>query len=830
MPEIKFTFLNAIIFMREKIFLLDVDYDVENERGIIFLFGKNEEGKRVLVRKEFYTYFFAMPKEGKEEALKQKIENLKNLPTKILSVEIVSKVWMGNERKLIKITIQNPRKLKDVRDAIKEWEEVEETFEYNISFYKRFLMDYKIKPCSWVEADGEKVENKFDVDLTIEAKEIKQLDEDKEPKIKVLAVDTEWIELENREKLIMISLASENLRKVLALSEWQGKQDFVESYPSEEKLIKRFLEIVKREKPDVIVTYNGDEFDFLKLREKARELKINFGFGIDDRELEFVRRGRSSAARCFGVVHVDEYVFVDKILSTSLKSEVLTLDEVATELIGEGKKDLEYKQMVEFWRERKELNRIAEYSMWDAHLTYLLSQILLPQIFSISKLTGEIPFDVSRYSYSQLVEAYLMKKAVEDNVLIPNSPKTEEKEMRMRELPYKGAIVVEPKKGIHENVAVLDFRSLYPTIIVSHNVSPELLNCNHQECKEKNTAPETKNHFCLKKVGFIPKNLKLLIERRKELKERMKKVPKDSPEYKILDNEQYATKIISNAMYGYFGFVGARWYKKECGEATAAWGRHYIKKIMQMAQEEGLEIIYGDTDSIFVKKDGLGLKEIEGEAKKFVDKVNRELPGIIELEFRGAYLRGIFVSREKGESGAKKRYALLDANGNLEVRGFETVRRDWCKLAKEAQRKILEIVLKEKDPKKAVDFIIETIKRIREGKVDIEELTIYEQITRPLSQYEQIGPHVKAAMKARERGRMIAEGSIIAFIITKGAGSISDRAMPVEFVTKGDYDANYYIEHQILPAALRVLKALGYTKEDILKPKTFGLDVWLKKY
>jgi len=815
--------------MREKIFLLDVDYDVENEKGIIFLFGKNEEGKRILVRKEFYTYFFAMPKEGKEEVLKQKIENLKNLPTKILSVEIVSKVWMGNERKLIKITVQNPRKLKDVRDAIKEWNEVEDTFEYNISFYKRFLMDYKIKPCSWIEVDGEKVENKFDVDLTIEAKEIKQLEEDKEPKIKVLAVDTEWIELENKEKLIMISLASENLRKVLALSEWQGKQDFVESYPSEEKLIKRFLEIVKQEKPDIIVTYNGDDFDFFKLREKARELKIKFGFGIDNKEMEFVRRGRGSAARCFGVVHVDEYVFVDKILSASLKSEVLTLDEVATELIGEGKKDLEYKQMVEFWRERKELNRIAEYSMWDAHLTYLLSQILLPQIFSISKLTGEIPFDVSRYSYSQLVEAYLMKKAVEDNVLIPNSPKTEEKEMRMRELPYKGAIVVEPKKGIHENVAVLDFRSLYPTIIVSHNVSPELLNCNHQECKEKNTAPETKNHFCLKKVGFVPKNLKLLIDRRKELKERMKKVPKDSPEYKILDNEQYATKIISNAMYGYFGFIGARWYKKECGEATAAWGRHYIKKIMQMAQEEGLEIIYGDTDSIFVKKDGFGLKEIEEVAKKFVDKVNRELPGIIELEFRGVYLRGIFVSREKGESGAKKRYALLDVSGNLEVRGFETVRRDWCKLAKETQRKVLEIVLKEKDPKKAVEFVLETIKRVRDGKVDIEELTIYEQITRPLSQYEQIGPHVKAAMRARERGKIVTEGSIIAFIIIKGAGSISDRAMPVEFVTKEDYDANYYIEHQILPAALRVLKALGYTKEDILKPKTFGLDVWLKK-
>jgi DNA polymerase I/DNA polymerase-2 len=814
--------------MREKVFLLDVDYDVENERGIIFLFGKNKEGKRILVKKEFYTYFFAMPKEGKEEILKQKIESLKNLPTKILSVDIITKNWMGNERRLIKITIQNPRKLKDVRDAIKDWEEVENTFEYNISFYKRFLMDYRIKPCSWIEVEGNIVENKFDVDLTIEAKEIKQLDENEEPQIKVLAVDTEWVEIEDKEKLIMISLASEKLRKVLALSEWQGKQEFVESYASEERLIKRFLEIVKQERPDIIVTYNGDGFDFLKLREKAKQLKIKFGFGIDGKELEFVRRGRASAARCFGVVHIDEYVFVDKILSASLKSEILTLDEVASELIGEGKKELEYKQMVEFWKERKELNRIAEYSMWDAHLTYLLSQILLPQIFSLSRLVGEISFDTSRYTYSQLVEAYLMKKAVEDNVLIPNSPKTEEKESRMRELPYKGAVVVEPKKGIHENIAVMDFRSLYPTIIISHSISPELLNCGHEECKEKNTAPETRNHFCIKKVGFIPKHLKFLIDRRKELKEKMKKLPKDSPQYKILDNEQYATKIISNAMYGYFGFVGARWYKKECGEATAAWGRFYIRKIMQMAQEAGLEIIYGDTDSIFVKKEGLNLKEIEEEAKKFVEKVNKELPGIIELEFRGVYTRGIFVAREKGESGAKKRYALLDLSGNLEIRGFETVRRDWCKLAKETQRKVLEIVLKEKDPEKAVQFVTETIKRLKEGKVDIEELTIYEQITKPLNQYEQIGPHVKAAMKAREKGKIITEGSIIAFVITKGSGSISDRAMPVEFVTRNDYDADYYIKHQILPAALRVLKALGYTEENILKPKTPGLGMWLK--
>ncbi|MGC8993274.1 MAG: 3'-5' exonuclease, partial [Candidatus Aenigmatarchaeota archaeon] len=161
--------------MRERIFLLDVDYDVENDEGIIFLYGKNKEGKRVLVRKKFFSYFYAMPKEGKENELKNKIENLKNLPTKILSVEIVEKNWQGEKRKLIKIIVQNPRKIKDVRDAIKDWEEVKETYEYNISFYKRFLMDFRIKPSSWIEVEGEKVKNNFDVDLTIEAREIKQV-------------------------------------------------------------------------------------------------------------------------------------------------------------------------------------------------------------------------------------------------------------------------------------------------------------------------------------------------------------------------------------------------------------------------------------------------------------------------------------------------------------------------------------------------------------------------------------------------------------------------------------------------------------------------------
>lgn len=210
--------------------------------------------------------------------------------------------------------------------------------------------------------------------------------------------------------------------------------------------------------------------------------------------------------------------------------------------------------------------------------------------------------------------------------------------------------------------------------------------------------------------------------------------------------------------------------------------------------------------------------------------MNKELPGIIEIEFRGLYAGGIFVAREKGEVGAKKRYALIDYDGNIEIRGFETVRRDWCELAKKIQREVLKIILKDKNPEKAINLVRETIKEIKEGKVDLEDLIIYEQITRPISKYEQIGPHVKAAMRLLENGFPVGEGTVVQFIITKGSGSISDRAFPIELMKGKSYDPEYYIHHQILPASMRVLKALGFTEDYVLGKKVKeGLKSFFKK-
>jgi DNA polymerase elongation subunit (family B) len=209
-------------------------------------------------------------------------------------------------------------------------------------------------------------------------------------------------------------------------------------------------------------------------------------------------------------------------------------------------------------------------------------------------------------------------------------------------------------------------------------------------------------------------------------------------------------------------------------------------------------------------------KELIQGAHKFVEKVNRQLPGIIELEFRDLYQAGIFVARKDVKVGAKKRYALIDHEGNLEIRGFEVVRRDWCGLAKLIQREVLRIILQERDVEKAVKLVKATLDRIRKGRAKKDELTIYTQLVMPLSRYKAIGPHVRAAMKMRDRGRPVGEGMIIDYIVVRGRGKISDRAEPAEDVEEGAYDPDYYVEHQVLPAAMRVLQALGITEQEVL--------------
>lgn len=594
--------------MKENLLVIDADYTIANSVPTVRLFCKNEKGKIVLVLDQtFNPYFYAMPKEGKINQLKEKIEGLdtKKIGAKILKIEIVEKNWEGEKTKLVKITIDNPRRIPDVRNEIKNWEEVKDIFEYDIVFHKRYLIDKQIEPMSWISVEGKETENKegYKIDRIIEASSVKPIKLEKEIEFRILAFDTEWIEEDGKSKLIMLSLVcSDKLKKVLTCCEWKKKPSYVETFKNEKEMIERFLEIVEEKDPDFLVGYNSDGFDVPKLKDKSTELKIPLKLGRDNTPVHVVRRGRISSAKTKGRVHIDLFNFIDHILSASMRSEVLTLDEVAQELLGIGKKEMKYKEMVEIWSEKEQLERLAEYSLNDSVLTLKLAEYILPQIFVLCRVVGGLPFDICRNTYSQLLEFFLMRRTFIDNVLIPNRPKTEEIERRRMFPVYKGAIVKEPIKGIHSDILVFDFKSMYPTIIITYNISPETLNC--RCCKDKKKLLKLKWHFCQKKKGFIPKHLEGLIKKRKEVKEKIKKVKKGSKEWKRLDNQQYALKILSNACYGYTGYVGAKWYCRECAEATAAIGRELITKIIKSAEKERFIVVYGDTDSVFLKIKG----------------------------------------------------------------------------------------------------------------------------------------------------------------------------------------------------------------------------------
>lgn len=209
-------------------------------------------------------------------------------------------------------------------------------------------------------------------------------------------------------------------------------------------------------------------------------------------------------------------------------------------------------------------------------------------------------------------------------------------------------------------------------------------------------------------------------------------------------------------------------------------------------------------------------KQLEQKVNRFLEKANKSLPGMIELDLQGIYKRGIFIPRGAAPGTAKKRYALIDGKGVLTIRGLEKVRKDWSAIAKDTQEKVLNYVLKDEDVEGAVKYVKSVIGKMRQKKISLHDITIYEQLTKPLHEYKQVGPHVAVARKILERGRLIGVGMIVIYAITKGKGSISERAEPIEDVTIEKVDKDYYINNQIVPAALRILQVLGITEEQLV--------------
>lgn len=813
--------------MEIELCVLDLDYITTPKGAVIRIFGKDKNGRNVTaLDRSFEPYFFVLTKPGKINVVKKRIETVVSAEEEfdIKDVKIVERVLHGERKKLIKVVCDYPPNVPKIRDTIKRWErgkDVIEEYEYGINFYRRYMIDKNISGLSWIKVSGNQRKDYPGKDIVIEAKKIKILSKKELPKINSLAFDIESVEDKGEIKIVMISLVSKGLKKVLTYGRGSYPK-YVKVVKNEKELLKEFVDIVKKENPDLLVGYNSDMFDFKVIQERATKLKVRLDIARDLSSVRFSRRARVSSAKVNGRPHIDLFSFISKILSPELHTEVLTLNAVSSELLGDSKIDIQFEEIWETWKRKRTLGKLAEYCLKDSELTLRLSEFILPQIYEISKIVGQLPFDVSRMTYGQLVEWHLSKKAFIMHHIMPNQPRFDEIGERRKLSPFIGAYVKEPIPGLHDDVAVMDLKSMYPAIIVTFNISPETLNC---KCCKKHKVPDTKYHFCKKKKGFVSTVIKELIERRDKIKRELKEAKKGTETFARLSNQSYAIKTIANATYGMFAYAGAKWYCRECAKSSAAYGRYFIKKVIAFAEKEGFIVIYSDTDSLFVKlKDK---KNLKSEINKFLKKINKKLPGLLEVDIQGFYKRGIFIPRGIGPGTAKKRYALIDKKGNLTIRGLEKVRRDWCELAKDTQGRVLQYILRKKDVKGATSYIKSVIKRLKQRKVNLKDLTIYVQLTKPISEYKIKSPHVSAAKRIEKKGGTVVPGMTIMFVITKRKGSISEKAEPVEFANIKDIDEDYYISNQIIPVALRVLTVLGVTKNELLGQ--VGLKKWMKK-
>ncbi len=571
-----------------KAMLLDIDY-LKEERSIIRLFFKTPKGKLVLTDPSFEPYFYITVNCDPKEAVKKLMEREFN-KVKIKRIEIVKRKLTPKDEPIdvLKLFFNSTKELKDSREEIRAQEFVTHKREYDIPFGKRYLIDRDLEPLSMYEISYD--------EKSLELKAIKKINE-KPFKLKMAAIDIETYSRgrfsdPKRDPIIMASYVDSEEKLVICTKEIN--ENYAIKAADEKELIKILIDKIKQKDLDIIITYNGDGFDLPYLRERARQLGFRLDIGVDNSEPALVKKGLDTAAKIRGRLHVDAYQVLRMLSRFGVVNLVkMDLESVNSALFDEEKEKIAAEEINDIWESGKGLERLADYNRKDSEVAYRIVAEYLPLFVELGKLVHYTLFDVSRASSSQLVEALLMIESFKKKVLVPNKPNEEEVKARLMQT-YQGGFVYEPLPGLHENIAVLDFTSLHPTIIISHNVSPDTVNCEHEECKQKNMSP-AKHWFCTKRKGFLPNVVEELFEERVQLKNKLKSLQKGTHEYNIVYARQHSLKIILNSFYGTLGYARFRWYSREAASAVTAWSREYVKMVAREAEKEGFTTIYGDS-------------------------------------------------------------------------------------------------------------------------------------------------------------------------------------------------------------------------------------------
>ena len=866
--------------------ILDADYEVINDsKPVIRLFGRSAEGKSVCcLVPDFEPYFYLKASGDLHEAARL----IKDSFEQVKKVEVVEKFepvgYQESRKEMLKITTSLPKNVPEIRDDVLKIRDVLkaegdwEIYESDILFRNRFLIDRDLGGMVWVSVEGTPVDpakyfqennsssrsrcRDFACDSVILASDIRNIENLNLAPLKYLSFDIECLPLDGgmpapeTSPVIMVSFSFEPEYKghktlILTAKPVEGADKDVLPCKNEAEMLNCFFEIFCEYDPDIVVGYNHQDFDIPYITDRVKALysrgeKVNSVVGRDGSFMSYRKFGLITRTEMKGRVVVDALPLVRR--AFSLKQ--YTLRAVSKELLEREKLDVAPSEMEEYWADSGDkLKKFIDYARRDSELAMelVLNLRLLDKYVALAQVSGTLLQEIVDGGQTSMVEHLMLREFGLKDRLIPPKPDDQLSAKRHQQSSdLKGGEVLEPKKGLLEDVLILDYKSLYPTIMMAHNLCYTTVVTGDRP-EGETIKPPSGGEFVPSGAfkGIVPSILEDLLNRRVETKVLMKRA-EDENEHRVLDATQLALKILLNSFYGYSGYARARLYSLPLANAVTSFGRSNILNTRDLINDQigkvilrdssvllsgevgeplptdrvvELSVAYGDTDSVFVhcRAEGeLSLDDISFVGNRLAEIVSASLPDPMELEFEAIAKRALLI--------AKKRYALwlFEPSGDgwkdkIKVKGMETVRRDWCELTSKTLNRVLELVLKDGEVDLAVEHVRNVVSDVRnlDPRKDtelVENLVLTRTLTRKIDSYKSKQPHLTVVENLKKRtGIMPSIGTRIPFVITAGKGLFVDRAEDPDYVRENNVpiDVDYYIKKQILPPVERILGVFG---------------------
>lgn len=819
---------------------------------------------------------------------------------KKLSLHLTNKRDLINDQdiEVLKIVAPDPLSIggtdNSVREKVRSWEA-------DIKYHENYLYDSGLIPGSYYRRKGDSIVNEdYDISVTVkdalkrlilnnnegenknEYEHIPNNDYQKHvtswanllnqpvPELKRVALD---IEVESEEgqmptpreherRIIAVGLVgTDGFKKILVLGgrnsdevEKVNTQE-VELCLTEKELIEKTFKVINSY--PIVITYNGDDFDLPYLYSRSQDSRIDPAshstipkeqVPILVKRDSFMKRGTlAEPVRLKNAIHIDLFrTFQNRsiqIYAFGNKYSEYTLNAISLALLGEGKLELD-SDISEL-----SLQKLAEYCLRDADLTFRLTSfgnnLLMKLLLVISRIARSSLDDVSRFGVNQWIRGMLYYEHRKNNLLIPRREELAAKGSSstvaiIKEKKYRGGLVVEPKLGIHFNVIVVDFASLYPSIIKVHNLSYETVNCPHQECK--NDASQmiagTTHWICKKNRGLTSLLIGSLRDLRVRYYKQLAREKSIGLEERLLSSVvSQAIKVILNASYGVMGAEIFPLYCLPVADATAALGRTTTYSTIEKCREISIDVIYGDTDSLFLKNP----------SPTKVDEITRWARAKygVDLEIDKTYRYVVF-------SELKKNYLGVLSDGTVDVKGLTGKKSHTPPFIRNAFSHMLDILSRvdsEKDfesaREKIKSILQENAKNLVSRRIPVQDLSFNVMINKSPDKYgikitsssiksgsidgidiiekdshKGLPQHIKAARLLVEKGRQIKAGGIISYVKTRTVEGVK----PVELAKPEEIDTDKYLETMEVTFD-QILASLNFNFKSLVgQPRQSNLD------